>query len=118
MKEKNTETKEILDKIKEIRNDNPSKKHSASHVGNETKYRIIYERDLCIGVAACVMSSPKYWEMDDEGKAILKNGREVSPGIFEIEISEEDYAESFEAAKECPVNCIHIINLETGEKII
>ena len=64
------------------------------------------------------MASEKYWEMDNEGKAILRQGKEVSPGIFEIEITEQDYKEMFEAAKECPVNCIHIIDLKTGEKII
>lgn len=112
---------EIFSKIREVKKENSAgKQHNSSFSSSSTKakYKIIYERDLCIGVAACVMSSPKYWEMDSEGKAMLKQGKEVSPGIFEIEISEEDYAESFEAAKECPVNCIHIINLETGEKII
>ena len=115
MKGKNIEKKEILDEISNLNKEVHSLKHPA---GGNKRYKIIYERDLCIGVVACVMSSPKYWEMDNEGKAILKNGQEVSPGIFEIEIGEDDYAESFEAAKECPVNCIHIINLETGEKII
>lgn len=115
MKEKDIEKKEILGKISGLHKEVHSLKQ---HAGGNKRYKIVYERDLCIGVVACVMSSPKYWEMDSEGKAILKNGQEVSPGIFEIEIGEEDYAESFEAAKECPVNCIHIISLETGEKII
>ena len=112
--------KEIFSRIKGMKDAKSNHKISSadSRGSTKAKYRIRYERDLCIGVAACVMSSPKYWEMDGEGKAILKQGREVSPGIFEIEISEEDYEESFGAAKECPVNCIHIINLETGEEII
>lgn len=111
------EKEKIIEKLKEIKE---SKSNNSPKVptNGEKRYKIIYERDLCIGAAACIMASQKYWELDDEGKAILKNGKEVSPGIFELEIGEEDYAEMFEAAKECPVLCIHIIDQKTGEKII
>jgi len=116
---------EIIEKIKEIKEENPNltdpkkENHTLKKItSGEKRYKVIYERDLCIGAVACVMASTKYWELDDEGKAILIGGKEVSEGIFETEIPEEDYEEMFEAAKGCPVVCIHIIDKKTGEKII
>lgn len=83
----------------------------------EKRYKVIYERDACIGAGACIMASPKYWEMDKEGKAILKEGKK-NKEVFEIEINQEDFKQILEAAKACPANCIHIIDKKTGKKII
>ncbi len=85
---------------------------------SEKRYKIIYERDVCIGAAACVMASQKFWQLDDEGKAVLQGSKETSSQIFEREIGEDELAENLEAAKSCPVIAIHIIDKKTGEKII
>ncbi len=117
------EKEKIIEQLREIKKESSESKNldaqtKGKEKTGEKRYKITYERDLCIGAVACVMASPKYWELDDEGKAILKGGKEISPGIFELDIGEEDYAEMFEAAKECPVLCIHIVDKKTGKKII
>ncbi|MBI2667210.1 ferredoxin [Candidatus Woesearchaeota archaeon] len=84
----------------------------------EKKYIVQYDRIGCIGAAACVASLPEAWEMDEEGKAILKGGNGKGDEIFELEITEEELEKHMDAAKACPVIVIHIINKETGEKLI
>ena len=37
------------------------------------KYIVEYEREGCIGAAACVAVQPEAWEIVDDGKADLKN---------------------------------------------
>lgn len=103
---------------KSQRSKNTSKNSHNSGNKKEKRFKVIYERDLCMGAAVCIMASEKYWELDDEGKAILKGGKRISSGVFELEIDEEDFEEMLEAAKGCPVNCIHIIDKKTGKKII
>lgn len=81
------------------------------------RYKVLYERVNCIGAAVCVAVYPKYWEMDADGKANLlgsiKNG-----DSFEVELDESEVEQMKQAAEGCPVNVIHITNLDTGEKII
>ena len=83
-----------------------------------TKYRVVYEREGCIGAAACSAVDPENWSLDDENKAVLKNSKETSPRVFEREITEEELELQLNVARACPVNVIHIYNKETGEKII
>jgi ferredoxin len=70
-------------------------------------YKIVYDREGCIGAASCTAISEN-WEMSDDGKAIFH--KEI--------ISEEELAAEKEAAESCPVQVIHIINVDTGEQII
>lgn len=72
------------------------------------KYTIEYEREGCIGAGACVDACPSNWSMNDDGKADLKVA----------EIDEAQLEENKAAAEGCPVNVIHIINKETGERLI
>lgn len=87
------------------------------------KYKIIYHREGCIGAAPCTAVAPDFWTLNDstDGKADLqksKNPTKLDNGDFELIIEEKDLAENMEAAEGCPVNVIHIIDLETGEKLI
>lgn len=83
------------------------------------KYKIVYERDVCIGAASCVAVAPLTWELDKENKALLKDGKKTNdPNIFEKEIDEKDLQINLDAARACPVNAIHIIEKETGKKLI
>ena len=83
------------------------------------KYLIEHNRPECIACRACVTHSPVFWEMDDfEGKSNLKNSQRLPNSTEKLEISAEDYACNKAAADNCPVNIIHITDLETGEKII
>ncbi|MEK7157948.1 MAG: ferredoxin [Patescibacteria group bacterium] len=70
-------------------------------------YKIVYDREGCIGAASCTAVSEN-WELSDDGKATFH--KEM--------ITEEELAKEREAAESCPVQVIHIINTETGEQII
>lgn len=83
------------------------------------KYKIVYDRSLCIGAGTCVAINPSSWELDSENKAILKDSSQKgSSETFELEIDDSSFNIEMEAAKGCPVNCIHIIDMETGEQLI
>ena len=72
------------------------------------KYRIEYDREGCIGAGSCIGACPKNWTMAEDGKS----------NVLKTEIDEADLAANKEAAEACPVNVIHITNIETGEKLI
>ena len=81
------------------------------------RFKVVYERVNCIGAAVCVAVDPIKWELNADGKADLK-GSIQSGDVFELELSESELEAMKQAAEGCPVNVIHIINIETGEKII
>lgn len=72
------------------------------------KYRIEFERGKCIGARSCNEECPGNWDMKDDGKSDCRKK----------EIEEDELECNMEAAKSCPVNAIHIINTENGEKMI
>jgi len=82
------------------------------------KYKIIYDREGCIGAAACAAEFPERWEMSQDGKADLVDSEKVNETEYILEIGEEELEAMMRAAQSCPVNVIHIIDLETGEKLI
>jgi len=71
-------------------------------------YKIELDVDACIGAGSCEAALPSQWKVNKEGKAELK----------EEEIEEKDLDKQMKAARSCPTNAIHIINKETGEKLI
>src|SRR3989338_3845371 len=87
-------------------------------LGSNKKYILQHDRPNCIGCAACEAVAPEFWEMNQDGKSDIKQGKNLENGCQELEIDEKNYAENKEAADSCPVNVIHIKNKETGEKII
>ena len=82
------------------------------------KYLLQHDRPNCIGCAACEVVAPEFWEMNQDGKSDIKQGKSLENGCQELEIEEKNYNENKEAADSCPVNVIHLINKKTGEKII
>ena len=80
------------------------------------KYRVVYEREGCIGATAYSAIDTENWTLDDENKAVLKNSKGTSPGIFEREITEEELELQLNVAHAYSVN--HIYNKETGETLI
>lgn len=70
--------------------------------------KIILERSKCIGCGTCVGLCPKYFELLDDGKSMLK-GSEVNKktGNRELELEEPECCK--EAAESCPVECIYIV---------
>ncbi len=85
-----------------------------------TQFKVTLEREGCIGAAACVAAFEKLWDIDEEGKAkiIMGGGKRLENGDWEIILEEKDLAQALESAQVCPVNVIHIENLDTKEKII
>jgi ferredoxin len=78
------------------------------------KYRIIFDRNLCIGAAACATAHPEGWDIDKEdGKANLVGGQKTGPEKFEIVVDEPAYKNFLEASEVCPVaGCITVTEIE------
>ena len=83
------------------------------------KYKIIYDREGCICAGACVIACEKFWKLDKEGKATINNKKaKKTAEREELEIDKKDLECNLNAAKVCPVNVIHIKNLENNEDLI
>lgn len=78
------------------------------------KYKVIYDRNICIGAAACATAAPEGWEIDKEdGKANLIGGEKTGSEKFEMIIDEKDYAKFKDSAEVCPVaGCITVVEIE------
>jgi len=76
-------------------------------------YKVVYDRNLCIGAAACATAAPEGWEIDKEdGKANLIDGKKTEVEKFEIIIDEKDYRKFQDSAEVCPVaGCIKVVEL-------
>lgn len=68
--------------------------------------KIIHQREKCIGCGTCVAVCPSFWHMGDDGKASLKDAKDVGEGNFELET--EDVGCNKEAAAACPVQIITV----------
>lgn len=79
------------------------------------KYKIVHDRDVCIGCGSCAAACPDFWAMDSDGKSKLNGAKKAGSG-FELQV--DDLACNKSAAEVCPVNCIHIIDMKTKKKII
>ncbi|MEM2916712.1 MAG: ferredoxin [Candidatus Woesearchaeota archaeon] len=87
--------------------------------GSKKRYKIIYNREDCIGAAACIAAYPERWEMADDGRADLKGGKSNDDNsVQELEISEDEFKQMMDAAQACPVSVIHIEDLQTKKRII
>jgi len=83
------------------------------------KYRVELDREACIGAAACVAVDPDNWTIVEDGKVDLKDSKKDNKtGFFVREIDESELKKWMESAESCPVNVIHIIDLETGKRLI
>ena len=79
------------------------------------KYKIIYDREACIGVFACIEAARRFWvkSKKDEGKVDLKGGK-LNPktGKYELIIDEKDFKAVNESAIVCPVVAITVEKVE------
>jgi ferredoxin len=78
------------------------------------KYKVVFDRNLCIGAAACATAHPEGWEIDKEdGKANLVGGKPMGPEKFELIIDESDYKKFLDSSEVCPVvGCITVTEIE------
>lgn len=81
------------------------------------KQKVVYDRDVCIGAAACAAVAPEQWEMDVENKAVLKGGKvNAKTRLFEKKIKDDaELKELKESADVCPVAAIKIMEDNEAE---
>ena len=83
------------------------------------KWLIQYDRTKCIGSGTCAAVCEKHWKMEDDGKAhLIGSVFNERAGMFEKSVEDTEFDGNKAAAEGCPPNCIHVINKETGEKIV
>lgn len=83
------------------------------------KFKIEYDRRWCIWAAVCCALCDKFWKLNDDGKADLIGATSLNDNALQVlEIDEADVRCNQDAAEACPVNVIHIKNMETGESLI
>ncbi|MBI2442480.1 MAG: ferredoxin [Candidatus Levybacteria bacterium] len=82
-------------------------------------YKVKVDRNTCIGAASCVAVAPNTFDLDNEGKAVVKkkDGSTLSDFVAYSDIADEE-VNIMNAAKSCPVNAIIIIEVdEQGNEI-
>lgn len=82
-------------------------------------YKVKVDRTLCIGAASCVAVAPNTFDLDNEGKAVIKkkDGTTTSDFVRYEDIA-DDGANILNASKSCPVNAIIIIEVdEKGNEV-
>lgn len=75
------------------------------------KFKIEQNVDECIGCMACQSVAEDVWEQKEVDGAFKALPKKEEFGDDELEKMKE-------SAEICPVQCIHILNQETGEKVI
>ncbi len=83
------------------------------------KYRVIFDRENCIGAGACVLAYPERFVMNrEDDKADLIGGVKNSDHHFELEFTLKELEEFRSSAQVCPVAVIKIFDLETGKEVL
>jgi ferredoxin len=72
------------------------------------KFRIVYDKDICIGALACNAVAPAVWTAANDGKVDLKGATKRPDGKWELLVEEKDFKLNKEAADSCPVYAITI----------
>jgi ferredoxin len=77
------------------------------------KYKVIYDREACIGSFACAAAAPDFWEYNEDGKADFKGAtfNKVTKRWERIIEESQDYDDNQAAAEACPVYAIIIEKL-------
>lgn len=83
------------------------------------KWLVQYDRKVCIGSGTCAAVCEKHWIMEEDGKAkLIGSIFNQENQMFEKTVDDSEFDCNKMAAEGCPPNCIHIVNKETGEKLI
>ena len=86
-----------------------------------SKFRVEIDKNACQGFGACVELCAQFFQLSDvDGKSSIKGANKImKENQVVAETLELDELECIrEAAEACPFNAIHIVNLETNEKLI
>ena len=85
------------------------------------EFKVEIDKNACQGFGACVELCPQFFQLSDvDGKSTIEGAKKVmKENEVVAETLELDELECVrEAAEACPFNAIHIVDLETGEKLI
>jgi|TARA_Y100000310_G_C20474152_1_gene711550 ferredoxin len=78
-----------------------------------TKYKIEFNRELCIGALACNAVSPDFWPRSEDGKVDLAKAKfNEETKKWELRIEDKDLQVNKESAEVCPVEAIKITKNE------
>lgn len=81
-----------------------------------TKYKIEFDREVCIGALACNAVAEHLWPRAEDGKVDLANATyNEQTKKWELIIDEKDYQIAKDSADVCPVEAIKVIKLEEKE---
>src|SRR3989338_420214 len=83
------------------------------------KFKVVYDRQGCIGAKKCMGIHPKLWKKDSENKAVLLGGK-MNPETkkYELLIEESQLNDFKESALICPAYVIDILDAETGKSVL
>ena len=77
------------------------------------KYKVILDREACIGAAACAAVGPQFWKMVEDGKVDLIGATyNNDTKTWDLIIDEKDFIVNQESAQVCPVNAIKVVKIE------
>jgi ferredoxin len=77
------------------------------------KYKMIFDREACIGAIACSAIAPDFWLQADDGKVDLKGATfNEETKKWELIIDEKDFDLLNESAEVCPVDVIWFEKIE------
>ncbi|OGY79568.1 MAG: hypothetical protein A3B74_02205 [Candidatus Kerfeldbacteria bacterium RIFCSPHIGHO2_02_FULL_42_14] len=83
------------------------------------RYKIVYDRQNCIGAGPCAAVSPTHWYLDNERKAHIVGGQRNETTLEEtVECDESELSVHMNAAVSCPVNVIHIHDQKIKKQLI
>ncbi len=74
------------------------------------KYKVIYDREICIGAFSCSAAAPEFWIYNEDGKADF-HGSTYNAQTRKWELlldNEQDFDDNQAAAEACPVFAIKI----------
>ncbi|MBI2109939.1 ferredoxin [Candidatus Woesearchaeota archaeon] len=79
------------------------------------KYKVIFDREICIGALSCFTVNEKFWKIADDGKVDLINAvLNKETNKWELIIDEKDLDLNKKSAEVCPVTAIIIEKISEG----
>ncbi len=74
-------------------------------------FKIIHDRENCIGCTACELAAPENWVMEEEDVGLKSKPKKT-------DLEKKDFKINMEAAEACPVKVIHITDLKSKKRLI
>lgn len=72
--------------------------------------RIVFDRDVCIGMYQCVDDWSGFEKDMDAGKADLVDGVETDDDVYVVDVPEGEEFDAEMAARVCPVDAITLVD--------